>query len=424
MIFFARKIMGKTKLFVRSNKVNSKGESIIFVRYSHNDRAIDISTGELIPPDFWDKTNQRVRKSYKGHNGLNNFIDQKRMEVDSIRLDLKSRNLEPTVEAVRQEYWKRINPVEKKEVKSQFLLDHWSTFTAHQRDVKRLEPNTIRQYEGTKRKIEEFEKFIGCRLTFDMIDGNFIDDFNCYMYNEKNFSHNSLGGKIKHLKAYMNFLVSKEITSNQKFRQFKKPSNETTIFALNQEQLDTLFYLDLSGEKRLERARDLFVLGCATGLRYSDYSAIKPGNIKDDCIVISMEKMDRQVKVPLNDYSRAIIAKYPDGLPTISNVNLNKFLKEIGIRAKFFDEYEVTTYKSGLKQKHFRPGYMMLTSHCARRTFATQSLQRGMQMAFVMRVTGHKDLRSFMRYVHVAEPKLKEEVDKAWNTLKKIMNNI
>lgn len=60
---------------------------------------------------------------------------------------------------------------------------------------------------------------------------------------------------------------------------------------------------------------------------------------------------------------------------------------------------------------------MMLTSHCARRTFATQSLQRGMQMAFVMRVTGHKDLRSFMRYVHVAEPKLKEEVDKAWNTL-------
>lgn len=409
--------MGKTKLFVRSNKVNSNGESIIFVRYSHGDKAIDISTGELIAPEFWDKANQRVRKSYKGHNGLNNFIDQKRIEIDSIRLNLKSRNVEPTVEAVRQEHRKQHHPVVVQEAKSEFLLDYWSVFIKHQSDVKRLNGTTIRQYEVSRKHIEDFERFIGCRLTFPMIDGNFIDDFHGFMYNEKKFSHNSLGGKIKHLKAYMNFLVSKEITKNEKFRQFKKPSNETTIFALNQEQLDTLFYLDLSGEKRLEKARDLFVLGCATGLRYSDYSAIKPGNIKDDCIVISMEKMDRQVKVPLNDYSRAIIAKYPDGLPTISNVNLNKFLKEIGIRAKFFDEYEVTTYKSGLKQKHFRPGYMMLTSHCARRTFATQSLQRGMQMAFVMRVTGHKDLRSFMRYVHVAEPKLKEEVDKAWNTL-------
>lgn len=409
--------MGKTKLFLRGNKVNSKGESIIFVRYSHGDKAVDFSTGELIPPEFWDKTNQRVRKSYKGHNGLNNFIDQKRIEIDSIRLNLKSKNVEPTIEAVRKEYRERHNPVAMQEVKSQYLLDHWATFIKHQTDVKRLEPNTIRQYEGTKKKIEEFETFISCRLTFEMIDGNFIDAFCSYMYNEKNYSHNSLGGKVKHLKSYMNFLLSKEITTNQKFKNFKKPSNETTIFALSQEQLDTLFYLDLSGEKRLEKARDLFVLGCSTGLRYSDYSAIKPGNIKDDCIVISTEKMDRQVKVPLNDYSRAIIAKYPNGLPTMSNVNLNKFLKEIGIRAKFFDEYEVTTYKSGLKQKHFRPGYMMLTSHCARRTFATQSLQRGMQMAFVMRVTGHKDLRSFMRYVHVAEPKLKEEVDKAWNTL-------
>lgn len=409
--------MGKTKLFVRSNKVNSKGESIIFIRYSHGDKAIDISTGELIPPEFWDKANQRVRKSYKGHNGLNNFIDQKRNEIDGIRLELKSKKIDPTVEAVRQEYRKQTNPVVPQETKSEFLLDHWSTFIKHQTDVKRLEANTIKQYEGTRKRIEDFEQFIGCRLTLGMIDGNFNDDFNSFMYNVKKFSHNSLGGKIKHLKSYMNFLLSKGITNNEKFKTFKKPSNETTIFALNQEQLDTIFYLDLSGEKRLERARDLFVLGCATGLRYSDYSAIKPGNIKGDCIIISTEKMDQQVKVPLNDYSRAIIAKYPDGLPTISNVNLNKFLKEIGIRAKFFDEYEVTTYKSGQKLKHFRPGYMMLTSHSARRTFATQSLQRGMQMAFVMKITGHKDLRSFMRYVHVAEPKLKEEVDKAWNTL-------
>lgn len=215
----------------------------------------------------------------------------------------------------------------------------------------------------------------------------------------------------------MNWAFSKGITTNAKFKDFKKPSSETTIVTLTQQQLDTLFYLDLSGEKKLEKARDLFVLGCATGLRFSDYSRISPANIKADFIVISTEKTDAQVRIPLTDYSREILKRYPNGLPRISNVNLNRFLKEVGIRAKFFEEYEVTTYKGGIKQKHHKPLYTLLTTHCARRTFSTQSLARGMQMFDTMRITGHKDVRSFMKYVHVAEPRLHQEVLKAWNTL-------
>lgn len=411
--------MGKAKLFLRKNKLNAKGEAIIFVRYSHNDKTVDFSTGERVQPRYWDDTHKQVRKSLKGHSGINALIEQKRIEVDTIRLELKSRKVEPTTEAVKREYNKANSEPENVVVHSPYLLDHWAAFISHQRNVKRLEESTIRQYEGTKVKLVDFEQYMNLRLTFDMIDNNFIDDFNSFMYNEKHFSHNSLGSKIKHLKSYLNWAVAKLLTENVKFREFKKPSNETTIFALTQQQLDALFYLDLSGEPRLEKARDLFLLGCVTGLRYSDYSAITPANIKDNSITISTEKMDKAVTIPLNDYSRAIIAKYPNGLPAISNVNLNKYLKEVGIRAKFFEEHEVTTFKSGKKQKHYRPAYQLLTSHTARRTFATQSLQRGMQMAFVMRVTGHRDLRSFMRYVHIAEPKLREEVSKAWDTLNK-----
>ncbi len=48
-----------------------------------------------------------------------------------------------------------------------------------------------------------------------------------------------------------------------------------TIYLCWQE-ISLIYYLDLSINKHLENYRDLFVLGCLTGFRFSDYSDIKP----------------------------------------------------------------------------------------------------------------------------------------------------
>jgi site-specific recombinase XerD len=408
--------MAKTKLLLRSSYLNEKGEANIFVRYSHADKTIDFATGERVPPKFWDKEHQHVRKSFKGYTGINNFIEQKKLQIDAIRLDLKGRKIEPTVKAIREEYSKALVP-KVEVVQYEFMFDYWPRFIEYQRQIKRIAESTIKQYDASLNRFAEFEKHIGCRLTFDTMDATFLDEFKRYMYNEVKSSHNTIGGKVKHLKSFLNWAHLNALTSNIKFKNFKKPSSETTIVTLNQEQLDILYYLDLKSSPRLERARDLFVLGCATGLRFSDYSVINQSNIKGDFLVISTEKTDVQVRIPLNDYSRAILRKYPKGLPTLSNTNLNKYLKEVGIKARFFDEHEMTTYKGGKKEKFSQALYLLLTSHCARRTFATQSLSRGMMMHDVMKITGHKDVRSFMRYVHIAEPRLQQEVSKAWDTL-------
>ncbi len=408
--------MAKTKLHIRSSYLNANGEATIYVRYSHGDKTIDLSTGERVPPKFWDAPNQQVRKSYPGHVGINNFIQKKKLEIDSIKLDLKGKRIEPTVELVKEEYLNLLAPP-KEELPLRHMFDYWPEFVSYQKDVKRVTDATIKQYNSTLKKFKDFEQHINCILSFEMMDSAFLDHFKKYMYMTVESSHNTIGGKIKHLKTFLNWAYSNELTENAKFKNFKKPSSETTIVTLTKEQLDTLFYLDLRGQRRLERARDLFVLGCTTGLRFSDYSSISQANIKGKFLVISTEKTDVQVRIPLNDYSKAILAKYPDKLPTLSNTNLNKFIKEVGIQAKFFEEHEVTIYKGGQKVKFNKPLYLLLTSHCARRTFATQSLSRGMMMHDVMRITGHRDVRSFTKYVHIAEPRLQKEVSKAWDTL-------
>jgi site-specific recombinase XerD len=408
--------MPKTKLYIRHNKLNSKGEAIIFIRYSHSDEACDFSTGERIEPQYWDYENRQVRKSYRGFTSLNSYLLKRKNEIEELRLNLQLRGINPSIEAVRNEYRKQFDLTEETPMSNQ-LLDHWNDFITYQRDIKRVTKETLKQYESTRKKLLEYESYVNSKLTFDKINSDFIEQFVFYLFSISICSSNTVGGKVKHIKAFLNWAFSKGVTTNSKFKEFKKPTSETTIVTLTQQQLDILFYLDLSGEKKLEKARDLFVLGCSTGLRFSDYSRINPANIKGDFIVISTEKTDTQVRIPLNDYSRQILNRYPTGLPKISNVNLNKFIKDVGVRAKFFEDHEVTTYKGGVKQKHYKPLYSLLTTHCARRTFATQSLARGMQMFDTMRVTGHKDVRSFMKYVHVAEPRLQQEVLKAWNTL-------
>ncbi len=48
---------------------------------------------------------------------------------------------------------------------------------------------------------------------------------------------------------------------------------------LNAVELDAIATLDLSNNSRLDRIRDLFLIGCHTGLRFSDYSQLRPENL-------------------------------------------------------------------------------------------------------------------------------------------------
>jgi hypothetical protein len=57
------------------------------------------------------------------------------------------------------------------------------------------------------------------------------------------------------------------------------PEEDVDACYLTAQEILKLYRYDLSMCSRLEKVRDLFVFGCYTGLRYSDYSNIKPENI-------------------------------------------------------------------------------------------------------------------------------------------------
>ena len=64
-----------------------------------------------------------------------------------------------------------------------------------------------------------------------------------------------------------------------------------------------------------------------------------------------------------------------------------------------------TTYKK----------WQLLSTHCARRSFATNLYKQGFPTISIMKITGHKSEKSFMRYIKVTEEEVATMLENHWN---------
>lgn len=411
--------MATTKAVIRRNRVNEKGITPIYIRYTHNQRSILFAVGQMINPDHWDDIGF-VKKSMRGYTNINALIEKKKRAIDDLRINLQLTDVEPTIENIKEAFNKKHSKGVFAVKMSPYFLDYWDKFVEFQVNITKISSGTVRQYRAAKSRLYHFEKVNKVRLTFQNIDQSFYESYLYYLYSVRSCSPSTVGGQIKSIKAYTNWcFTNQKIPVNMAYKEFTKPKNPTQIFTLTHEQLDKLFLLDLSLDARLQIVRDMFCLCCSTGLRYSDAVRLERANIKDDHIIINTKKTNDTAIIPLNDYSRTILNRYPDKLPRMSNQRMNDYLKVLGRLAELDEEHEVITYKAGVKEVHKKPLYELLTTHMARRTFITQSLERGMLPSTVMKLSTHKDVKSFNLYINTTKARLKQEVDQAWNTLSK-----
>ena len=87
---------------------------------------------------------------------------------------------------------------------------------------------------------------------------------------------------------------------------------DTFAVFLSMNEITRIYYYKFrkqDSRRAKEKIRDLFVVGCLTALRYSDYSTLTLDNFQNDFIVKRTKKTNVTVKVPMHDYVREIIAK-------------------------------------------------------------------------------------------------------------------
>ena len=175
---------------------------------------------------------------------------------------------------------------------------------------------------------------------------------------------------------------------------------------LSMNEITRIYYYKFENQdkrKAKERIRDLFVVGCLTALRYSDYSTLTADNLQNGYIVKRTKKTNVDVKVPAHDYVKEIFAKYNGQIPSGLCIQyFNKYLKlimrEIGLNDKITFSYT----EGGELKTVTREKWELISSHTARRSAATNMYLTGrMKTLEIMKLTGHRSEQNFFRYIRL-----------------------
>jgi len=425
------------KFVLQQTKDKSKPTPLrCFVRYN-NTRSV-FSSGVIIEPKYWNADKQEPRQAASLQN------------ADDLSRDIK--NVKEWIgwafETITKETKEYPEPDKLKEAclllikndggdpntekpKTKFtLFEYIEQLINNTKNGKRVlgsgerySPGTIKSYNSTFGILKKHHQFKYKRpLLFTDIDLDFYEDFKDWAYNIEGLSNNYFGAVIKFLKLCLNEAREDELHKNEKYtsKNFVKVKSEVENIYLNQSQLEILADFDFSENTKLERVRDLFLIGCYTGLRFSDFTNIQPKNIQGDFIEIKTAKTGQNVAIPIHPTIRQIMKRY-DGKtinslpPAISNVKLNAYIKDAAELAGLTENIALEKAVAGKKVIINKPLNELITTHSARRSFASNMYHLGVPTSIIMAVTGHRTEAAFNLYIKVTPKEKAEMMREIWN---------
>lgn len=387
----------------------------IFARLSYAGYQLKYYTPEKINPKYWSKDSQQAKQTdkFREHPEFNQRLKDWKTDVANLyRKWINDHNgtvpNPTTLKALLDKELKKIEPV--KEAAKTFM-GFFEEIVNQTKAGTRLQPKTgkpyskatIQVYAHTLDRVKEFAAHYRRAIDFENITLDFYSDFTGYLTKRLKLASNTIGKDIKIIKVILNEATERGLNTNLQYRsrKFSVTNEATDAIYLNEKEVQELEALDLTCNKRLESVRDLFLVGCYTGLRYSDYSILKPEQIKNGFIETTQVKTGDPVVIPIHPTVEKILEKYNGRLPcSISNQKTNEYLKELGRLLPALQTTTSKTYtKGGVKVTTTNQKWEVLCSHTARRNFATNEYLAGTPTLTIMAITGHKTEKAFLRYI-------------------------
>ena len=404
---------------------------------------LKFSTGMKWKPDHWNSKKHRGRDNaeFPDPGELNQRIRNMEMVISDIYRKLINNGAAITSDNIRSEIDKRPDvfpDLKRRAVKAFALKEKPRTLIAFFEDYIKntqyvyvkgqpypVSNRTRQRYATTLRHLKGFAETWHKGLDFPDIDLDFYQEFVNYLRTQvltkatKNnpnpkttikMADNTVGKHISTLKTILNSAKDAGINTNLKYTspKFASLSEDVDKIYLTENELNKIYKLDLSGIKSFDRVRDLFLVGCYTCLRFSDFTNIKPENIynndKGTFFKVNTLKTGETVILPLHGIVSAILKKYNHDLPrSISNQKMNDYLKEIGQKAEIKDPVSISKFEGGVKVTKTLPKYELISTHTARRSGATNMYLAGIPALSIMKITGHKTEKAFMRYIQMTQ---------------------
>ena len=349
---------------IRESKARKSGKAPIEITITVNGERCTLSTGKQVPIDKWDKAKQQVKGKDEEAQSLNNYLKAIKAKLYQKEAELLDRGFIITAELLRDAYFDKVESLKEKTL--------FEVFEEHNQEQEKLVGNGVSKATYwisvyTVRLLKEFvqQKYKREDLYLRELNLNFIQSFHSFLRIDKGMAQNSSTKHLKLLKKIINF--------------------DTPL-------------------PRLERAKDMFLFGCFTGLSYIDIKTLAPEHFEKDStgrIWIKKRRVKTGVlsRIPLLPIAKLILDKYKGGkklLPIQDPADINKYLKDIAILCD-------------IKKR--------ITFHTSRHTFAsTVTLANNISLEVVSKMLGHTNTRMTTHYAKLIDKCIGEQMDKLMET--------
>ena len=410
--------------------------------------------GVTVPTKHWDKNRQRIKLLGSLHPdekrrimGLNKRIDNAvKAILDAVHT--------LTYELEREPSWKELNiALDRLNAGKQNINPTTLTFyqwveefiaesEEHRTNAKgqKLHPRTIAKYRTVLTQLKDF-----ARLHLDR--GMKFEDWNESLVNRyKSFRASqgckvtTIGKDLAVIKLWLKKAHNLKLHDNRSYLEsyFVPPKHRGLKVHLTLDDLKVLEHAELpslgkNGRelRALHAVRDLFVVACWTGVRYSDLKRFpelleaewkaQKGQCPQEVVFIQ-DKTDDRVRVPILDPVCRILTKHNGRLPKVmSNQKMNRMIKQVLAHAGLTRIVERPSSDVRDTRPIKLPFNELVTLHTARRTFATNMWELQVLSAGELRsLTGHESEQALLLYLNVdRENVAKRAGDKLREALRK-----
>lgn len=388
--------------FIRESKARKNGNVPIEVMITVNGERNSFSTGKQIAIEKWDKTKQQVKGKDQETQNLNNYLKAIKAKLYQKEAELLERGFIITAQILYDAYFDKVESLKERSL--------FEVFEEHNQEQEKLVGNGVSKATHwvsvyTIRLLREFvqQKYKREDLYLRELNLNFIQSFHSFLRIDKGMAQNSSTKHLKLLKKIINLSVANSYMAFNPFSTYKVEREPVDIDFLDEEELRKIINFD-TPLPRLERAKDMFLFGCFTGLSYIDVKTLTPEHFeKDNTGRIWIKK--RRVKtgvlsrIPLLPIAKLILDKYKGGeklLPIQDPADINKYLKDIAILC-------------GINKR--------ICFHTSRHTFAsTVTLANNISLEVVSKMLGHTNTRMTAHYAKLIDKCIGEQMDKLMDT--------